>query len=213
MFTGIIEDICQVRTTRSSAVGRCLSVDLRALAEGVQVGDSIAINGACLTVTKLHGTVAEFDVSAETLGCSTLGQLQAQCQVNVERALRLGDRLGGHIVQGHVDGLAVLAEQTKQDRFMTIWFRAERSLVDQLVSKGSVAVNGISLTVADLKTDRFSVAVIPETLRATTLAHTRVGDRVNIEIDVIVKTVRRYLETMLPDASSLTVSRLQQLGF
>ena len=106
-----------------------------------------------------------------------------------------------------------MAEQSKQERFWTIWFKAERALVDQMVAKGSVAVNGISLTIADLKTDRFSVTVIPETLRATTLAHARVGDQVNIEIDVIVKTVRRYLETMLPDASSLTVNKLQQLGF
>ena len=96
---------------------------------------------------------------------------------------------------------------------MTIGSKADRTLVDQMVVKGSVAVNGISLTVADLKTDRFSVAVIPETMRATTLAGARVGERVNIEIDVIVKTVRRYLDTMLPDASSLTVSKLQHLGF
>lgn len=213
MFTGLIEGIAQIRATRASASGRYLSIDLRSVATDVQIGDSIAINGACLTVTKLQGTVAEFDVSAETLSCSTLGQLQPQGEVNVERALKLGDRLGGHWVQGHVDGIATIAEQIIQDRFWMIWFKAERPLVDQLVSKGSVAVNGISLTVADLKTDRFSVAVIPETLRATTLAHGRVGDRVNIEIDVIVKTVRRYLETMLPDAPSLTVNKLQQLGF
>jgi len=213
MFTGLIECICQIRASRASASGRCLSIDLRSVAAGVQVGDSIAIDGACLTVTRLSGTVAEFDVSAETLRCSTLGQLQVQAKVNVERALRLGDRLGGHMVQGHVDGLATIVEQSKQDRFMTIWLKADRPLVDQMVIKGSVTVNGISLTVADLNADRFSVAVIPETLRATTLAHTRVGDRVNIEIDVIVKTVRRYLDTMLPDASSLTVNKLQQLGF
>jgi len=213
MFTGLIEDVCQIRETRASASGRCLKVDLRALAPGVQVGDSIAIDGACLTVARLTGTVADFDVSSETLGCSTIGQLRAQSKVNVERALKLGDRLGGHMVQGHVDGLATIAEQSKQDRFMTIGFKADRTLVDQMVVKGSVAVNGISLTVADLKTDRFSVAVIPETMRATTLAGARVGERVNIEIDVIVKTVRRYLDTMLPDASSLTVSKLQHLGF
>jgi riboflavin synthase len=213
MFTGLIECVCQIRETRASASGRCLRVDLRSIAPGVQVGDSIAIDGACLTVTRLTGTVADFDVSAETLNCSTIGQLQVQAKVNVERALRLGDRMGGHMVQGHVDGLATVVEQTQQDRFLTMWLKADRPLVDQMVSKGSVAVNGISLTVADLKTDRFCVAVIPETLRATTLAHARVGDRVNIEIDVIVKTVRRYLDTMLPSAPSLTVNKLQQLGF
>ena len=213
MFTGLIEAVCQVRAIRSSASGRSLSVDLQGIAQGVQVGDSIAINGACLTVTQLNGTVAEFDVSAETLNCSNLGQLQAQSKVNVERALKLGDRLGGHLVQGHVDGLATLVEQTRQDRFWTIWFKAERCLVDQVVIKGSVAVDGVSLTIADLKMERFSVVVIPETLRMTTLARGRAGDRVNIEIDVIVKTVRRYLETVLPDTASLTVNRLQQLGF
>jgi len=213
MFTGLIECICQVRTSRANASGRCLSVDLRSVAPGVQVGDSIAINGACLTVASLSGTVADFDVSAETLSCSTIGQLQAQAKVNVERALKLGDRMGGHMVQGHVDGLATVVERTQQDRFVTIWLKADHTLVDQMVTKGSVAVNGISLTVAGLKTDRFGVAVIPETIRATTLAWARVGDRVNIEIDVIVKTVRRYLDTMLPDASSLTMNKLQQLGF
>jgi len=213
MFTGLIECIGQIRASRASASGRCLSIDLRSAASDVQVGDSIAINGACLTVTRLNGTVADFDVSAETLNCSTLGQLQVQAKVNVERSLKLGDRLGGHMVQGHVDGLATVAELNQQDRFVTIWLKAERPLLDQLVSKGSVAVNGISLTVADLKTDRFSIAVIPETLRATTLADACVGDPVNIEIDVIVKTVRRYLDTMLPDAPSLTVNKLQQLGF
>ena len=213
MFTGLIECVCQIRETRASASGRCLRVDLRSLAPGVQVGDSVAINGACLTATRLTGTVADFDVSAETLNCSTIGHLQAQSKVNVERALKLGDRMGGHMVQGHVDGPATIAELSKQDRFMTIWFKAERPLVDQMVIKGSVAVNGVSLTVADLKTDRFSVAVIPETMRATTLARARVGERVNIEIDVIVKTVRRYLDTMLPNASSLSVNKLQQLGF
>ena len=213
MFTGLIECICQIRETRASASGRCLRVDLRTLAPGVQVGDSIAIDGACLTVTRLTGAVADFDVSTETLNCSTIGHLRVQSKVNVERALELGDRLGGHIVQGHVDGLATIAKQSKQDRFMTIWFKADRPLVDQMVIKGSVAVNGVSLTVADLKTDRFSVAVIPETLRATTLDGARVGDRVNIEIDVIVKTVRRYLDTMLPDAPSLTMNKLRQLGF
>ena len=213
MFTGLIESVLTLRSITAAGLSRRLVVDLAVLAEDAKPGDSFALNGVCLTVTTLQGTVAGFDVSQETVSKSTLGSLKAQSPMNVERALRLGDRMGGHIVQGHVDGTARVASIKKQGEFLMLTFSVDRVLLNQMVEKGSVAVDGISLTIAQLQTDRFSVAVIPETVRNTTLKTIGVGDTVNIEIDVICKTVRRYLDTMLSESGTLTLDKLKQLGY
>jgi riboflavin synthase len=190
-----------------------LAVDLGPLAQGTQVGDSIAVNGVCLTVTRTAGGVAHFDVGSETLGRSTLGSLRPSAKVNVERAMLVGDRFGGHMVQGHVDGIARIETLRRQGAFLEVVFGAEGELLDAIVVKGSVAVDGVSLTVAGLEETGFSVAIIPQTASATTLGAARVGDKVNIETDLIVKAVRRALERILPPRSELTTDRLRALGF
>ncbi len=214
MFTGLIEAIGTVRSMGASGSGgRVLWLELGDLVVDARVGDSIAINGVCLTVIQIQGTRASFDVSDESVKRSTLGSLHSGDRVNVERALRMGDRLGGHLVQGHVDGTATLERIESQASFKTLTFAVPAALSILLVEKGSVAVDGISLTIAELTDKTFSVAVIPQTLAATTLKTARVGDRVNIEADMIVKTVRRYLEGLIPQGGSLTEQQLRSWGF
>jgi len=215
MFTGLIEAVGQVKAIAPSggSGGGTLAVDLGTLADDCRLGDSIAINGACLTVTRLDGTVATFGMSSETLSTSTLGRLRARANVNIERAMKATDRFGGHIVQGHVDGVGAIRAVNRQGDFAEIEFGVGADLLDQMVSKGSVAIDGVSLTVAKLGPESFQVAAIPETLDRTTLGTARIGQQVNIEIDIIVKVVRRQLEQIVPDGGSLTVERLQQMGF
>ncbi|MDI9432660.1 MAG: riboflavin synthase [Planctomycetota bacterium] len=215
MFTGLIESVCQVKSLSAgrASEGGALAVDLGALAEGVRLGDSIAINGACLTVTRLEGAVATFALSPETLAKSTLAMLKSSSRVNVERAMLATDRFGGHMVQGHVDGVGTVRAVKKLGEFADIEFGASAELLDQMVPKGSVAIDGVSLTIAEVGSAGFRVAAIPETLGRTTLGSARIGDKVNVEIDVIVKVVRRQLENILPKDESLTVERLRQMGF
>jgi riboflavin synthase len=188
-------------------------VDLGSLAEDCRLGDSIAINGACLTVTRLEGAVATFGLSQETLATSTLGRLRPSSKVNVERAMKATDRFGGHIVQGHVDGIGIIRAVKQLGDFADWEFGVDGELLGQMVSKGSVAIEGISLTIAELGPESFRVATIPETLNRTTLGMARIGDRVNIEVDILVKTVRRQLETLLDGGQPLTVERLREMGY
>ncbi len=211
MFTGLIESVCSVRSV--SAGGGALVVDLGELVDGCRLGDSIAINGACLTVTNLAGSIATFGLSAETLAKSTLAQLKPMDKVNVERAMKATDRFGGHIVQGHVDGVGTVKAVKQLGEFADWEFAVGADLLEQMVSKGSVAIDGVSLTIASLEPEGFRVAAIPETLARTTLGAARIGQRVNVEIDIIVKVVRRQLETLTQDGQSLTIERLRELGF
>jgi riboflavin synthase len=211
MFTGLIEAVCEVRSV--SASGGALVVDLGALTEDCRLGDSIAISGACLTVTHLSGSLTTFALSPETLQKSTLARLKPRALVNVERAMKATDRFGGHIVQGHVDGIGTVKAVRELGEFADLEFAAEKDLLNQMVSKGSVAIDGISLTIASLGPESFRVAAIPETLSRTTLGAARIGEKVNVEIDIIVKVVRRQLESILPGGEPLTVDRLKQMGF
>jgi len=215
MFTGLIEGVCRVTSLSplGGSGGMRLAVDLGGLADEAKTGDSIAINGVCLTVVRLDGAVACFDLSTETLTKSNLGRLRASSKVNVERALRPSDRLGGHFVQGHIDGTATIKNINRQGRFADIRFDVSPKLLEAMVVKGSVAVDGISLTVSAMDPMSFGVAVIPETLGRTTLGEAAPGDSVNIETDVIVKTVRQYLEKILPESRGLTAEKLEKLGF
>ena len=178
-----------------------------------RTGDSIAISGACLTVTRLEGGVATFALSPETLAKSTLATLKPSSKVNVERAMAATDRFGGHIVQGHVDGIGTVRAIKKLGEFADIEFGAPAELLDQMVPKGSVAIDGVSLTIAGLGDASFRVAAIPETLGRTTLGSARTGDKVNVEVDILVKIVRRQLENLLPKDEPLTVERLRQMGY
>ncbi|MCK5172487.1 MAG: riboflavin synthase, partial [Planctomycetes bacterium] len=184
MFTGIIEAVGTVRAKRSGKGAGVISVELGGLADGSGIGDSIAINGICLTISRLVGSLADFDVSDETTAKSTLGRIVVGDHVNLERAMPATGRFGGHIVQGHIDGTATVKSIDRSGEFAGISFSANPDLLDAIVPKGSVAVNGVSLTVAKVDKGGFSIAVIPTTLKETTLAALKVGQAVNIETDI-----------------------------
>ncbi|MBW8034490.1 MAG: riboflavin synthase, partial [Planctomycetes bacterium] len=208
-----IETVGTVRSASLAAAGGVVSIDIAALAEDTALGDSIAVNGVCLTVTKLAGTVANFDVSAETVAKSSLSNIRSGSSVNLERAMSAQGRFGGHIVQGHVDGVAKVEAVERKGDFVEMRFAAGEDLLDNIIAKGSVAVDGVSLTVAKINARSFTVAVIPVTLKETTLGKARPADIVNIETDIICKTVKKQLERMLSSEGGLTVNKLRELGF
>jgi riboflavin synthase len=213
MFTGLIETICTVKSVRQSGGGLLLTIDLGKPVDESKIGDSIAINGVCLTIAKLDGGLASFELSSETLTKSTLGKLKPSSPVNVELALKATGRFGGHIVQGHIDGTGTIKAINKQGQFADIQFATSRELLEEMVVKGSIAVDGISLTIASMDESSFSVAIIPETLKKTTLGTAKIGDTVNIETDIIVKTIKKQLDKILPRKQQLTVDKLKELGF
>jgi riboflavin synthase len=212
MFTGLIQHVCTVKALSKSGDSAALTVDLTQLAGQAKIGDSIAINGVCLTVATLTGTLATFDLSGETLAKTTLGKLSPGETVNVELSLRADERFGGHFVLGHVDSTAKIRKIEKKTDFATFTFSAPKDLLEQLIPKGSVAVDGISLTIAELNAEGFTAAIIPQTLNQTTLGTAKINQPVNIEIDIITKTVKKHLENLLPH-NDLTIEGLRQQGF
>ena len=213
MFTGLIEAVCRVKSVNRKGASMELTVDLGKSAGQVKIGDSVAINGACLTVTRVNGQLANFDVSGETLAKSTLGELVGGSEVNVELAMKAGERFGGHFVQGHIDGIGAIRAIEKQGEFANVKFAAPAELLGQMIVKGSVAVDGISLTVAEMDAEGFSAAVIPKTLEATMLGKVKAGDKVNIETDIVVKTIKKQMENIVGTNQGLTVEKLKELGF
>jgi len=213
MFTGLIQAIGTVKSVRQSPGAIRLTVDLGELAREAKIGDSIAINGVCLTVSEKSGSCASFEAGSETLAKSTIGGLKPNSKVNAELALRPTDRFAGHFVQGHIDGVATIKAVQRHGEFADMKFAAGPELLSQMVVKGSVAVDGVSLTIAAMDQTAFTVAVIPQTLQATTLGTAKPGDFVNIETDIIVKTVKKQLENILPQTGKLSVERLKELGF
>jgi riboflavin synthase len=193
MFTGLVEALGEVKQIAPQGDAADLLI-AAALAAELQVGDSVAVNGACLTVVTRDNQSFRFQAGPETLKRTNLGQLKIGERVNLERSLRLSDRLGGHIVQGHVDGVGQIWDRQRQGEWETVWFSCAPELTRQMVSKGSVAVDGISLTIVDVRPDRFSVALIPHTLAVTTLGFKTVGSAVNLETDLIAKYVAKLLE-------------------
>ncbi len=214
MFTGIVETIGSIKAVRGGAGQMVLSIDLGNIAEGIKVGQSIAVNGVCLTVSRLAGGhPAEFDVSSQTLAVSAMDKIRTGAKVNLERAVSAQGRFGGHIVLGHVDGVATVRSIETRGDFAEMTFASAADLLDDMVPKGSVCVDGVSLTIAAMNKDSFSLSVIPTTLKETTLGQAKVGDVVNIETDIITRTVKKQLAKMLPSQESLTVDRLKELGF
>ena len=195
MFTGIVEGMGKVRSISKSRKGAdtALRVELGRLARGLKRGDSVCINGACLTVTKLSKGEAEFEMVAETIRRTNLGDVRHGDSVNIERSMRVGDRLEGHFVLGHVDGTGIIEKIEKMPSETKIWIKLDKGLARSLVPKGSIAVDGISLTLVDVKGDRVSVSLIPHTLDVTALGLGRRGDRVNIETDILGKYVASNL--------------------
>jgi riboflavin synthase len=194
MFTGLIEVLGTVQRIDADGAGQNLVVAAPKLASELTIGDSVAVNGACLTVVERDDRTCRFHVRPETLTRTNLGELAAGDRVNLERSLRLSDRLGGHLVQGHVDGLGRIAERRRQGDWETVWFSCPPQLAAQMVSKGSVAVDGISLTLVDVTADRFSVALIPHTLASTTLGFKQPGAAVNLETDLLAKYAWKCLQ-------------------
>jgi riboflavin synthase len=194
MFTGLIADLGRVRALQCDDGGARLEIDTR-LAQELATGDSIAVDGVCLTATEVRDGGFAAEAMTETLARSSLGALQVGAPVNLELALRAADRLGGHVVQGHVDGTGVVSEIREEGFARVIAVAIGPELERYLVEKGSVAVQGVSLTVSALRDDGFEVSLIPETLQRTNLGRVTVGDRLNLEVDVLAKHVHRLMQT------------------
>jgi riboflavin synthase len=201
MFTGIIETVGRVRSIEPDGDLSRLVIEAPEVLDGVKLGDSVAINGACLTVTRIDGDAFHFDAVKETMDLTALGDLAVDTRVNVERAMRADGRLDGHIVQGHVDGTGRVRLLERQGDDVRLQVDCGPEITDVLVPKGSVAIDGVSLTVVDVTPDGFDVALIPHTLAETNLGSRVAGDRVNLEADVLGKYVRRYLDRVLPAAT------------
>ena len=194
MFTGLIVEMGDVVSLIRKGNGARLSLDAKTLSRDAKLGDSIAINGTCLTVVEIRGDVLSFDLSEETLGSSNLGELKVKDRVNLEPALRLDDRLGGHFVTGHIDGRGKIRSKTLEGDVYKIVIGTEPWIAEYLVEKGSVAVDGISLTVVDVLKDGFSLVIIPHTSRLITIGFKGTGDSVNVEVDILGKYVSRFLK-------------------
>jgi riboflavin synthase len=194
LFTGIIEEKGTVKSkTGAGASAGAIEVSASKVLEGTRIGDSICVSGACLTVVEISHSSFTVEVMPETLRSTTLGEMSARSPVNLERALSTGGRLGGHIVNGHVDGVGRVSGVRREENAVLIEVRVPNALANYIVAKGSVAVDGISLTVVSAKRDVFTASVIPHTLEGTTLGDASAGTRVNIEVDIIAK----YVEAMM----------------
>lgn len=194
MFTGLVELRAPVVAVHEQSPGRRLTLRAPELAADAQIGDSICVSGCCLTVVAKDAQTLAFEAGPETLERTHLGRLTIGSLVNLERSLKLGDKLGGHLVTGHVDAMGTLDERIDQGEWSTFWFCVPSYLTRQMASKASIAVDGVSLTLVEVTSDRFSVALIPHTLAVTTLGLLKPGDAVNLETDLLAKYVERQLE-------------------
>lgn len=193
MFSGLVQLLAEVAQVCDEPPGKRLLIAAPEFAADAEIGESIAVNGCCLTLVEFEGSTLAFQAGPETLTRTNLGLLAPGSRVNLERSLRIGDKLGGHFVTGHVDGLGTLARRDDHGEWSTCWFQAPPPLMRQMASKGCIAVDGVSLTLVDVEADRFSVQLIPHTLAATTLGQLAVGDTVNLETDLLAKYVERQL--------------------
>lgn len=212
MFTGIVERTGVLVSSRALPGGRALRIDAGPLAGDCVPGASIAVSGVCLTVTHVEGSVLTFDVITESLRRTTLGDRNVGDRVNLERSLRAGDRLDGHFVQGHVDGRATVSNVRRTPAEYVISLRPEETVRPYLIPKGSVALDGVSLTIAEVLADHFTVALIPTTLERTTLAGLETGHRVNVESDIIARTIIHRLDAVA-GSNGLSMDRLRKAGF
>jgi riboflavin synthase len=212
MFTGIVEEVGRLRGLTVGDRSAVLEIEARAVLDGTRVGDSIATSGACLTVTRLSADRFWADAMPETVRRTTLAGKRPGDGLNLERALTLQSRLGGHLVQGHVDGVGAVVRLEHEQGAAIVTLAAPQSVVEVSVAQGSVAVDGVSLTIVDLGTDTVRVSLIPHTVAATTLRDLRVGDEVNLEADLIGKYVHAYL-VRPGSAQGLTFEKLSEAGF
>lgn len=215
MFTGIIEEVGRVERVTRGAKSSALRIQAAAVLEGARTGDSICTSGVCLTVTKLGQDYFEADVMAETMRRTKLGSLTAGSRVNLERAMQLNGRFGGHIVSGHIDGTGVIRSVKAEENAVWLAVSADGPLLRYIVEKGSIAIDGVSLTVASVDESGFRVSVIPHTGRETTLLRQKAGDAVNLECDVIGKYVEKLFgrEPCQSGNGELTEDILRREGF
>ena len=194
MFTGIVEEIATIRAVTKKGSSLSLIVNANEVLNGTKIGDSISVNGVCLTVSALDNSTFCADVMPETFWLTNLNSLQINSVVNLERAAKVGDRIGGHIVSGHIDGTVTKARQYLQDNAIIIKYTASRSIMKYLVKKGSVAIDGVSLTLTEVNKYDFNVSLIPTTQHSTTLCQKKLGDKANIECDMLAKYIERVLQ-------------------
>lgn len=213
MFTGIIEDTGKVISVESHGREKRVTIGLPSHLTEVQVGDSINVNGACLTVAKINGQTVQVDVSQETLERTVLGELREGDQVNLERALKLSDRLGGHIVTGHIDGIGVIVDKRKERDFLQLRLKIPESVSRYVVEKGSIAVDGISLTVNECQGQEVQITLIPYTIEKATLKDKKAGDRVNLEADILGKYVEKLVGQRDKKSGQMDRSFLIEHGF
>ncbi|MDY6933845.1 MAG: riboflavin synthase [Spirochaetota bacterium] len=214
MFTGLIEKIGTVKNIRKAGNGIYLTISSHSILNGTQIGDSINIDGACQTVTKIEGDSFTVFTSSVTCNLTTLGNFQVNRRVNLERALSPSSRMGGHIVQGHIDGKGLINKMLRDGNGMTIEITVSEDILKYIVEKGSVAVNGISLTVVSLTDSSFNLYVIPETIQKTTLNESVTGTEVNIEVDILAKYVEKMIfKTIEVDKDKGLKKRLIEGGF
>jgi riboflavin synthase len=217
VFTGIIEEIGIIQELRFLSEGASITIASKIIPSGLNIGDSVAVNGVCLTATEIWSESFVCDVSAETLRRSMLKQAKPGDKVNLERSLRVGGRLGGHFVQGHVDDVGRFISKAASGEGFEMTFAFPRSLEKYLVYKGSIAINGISLTIATLENESFAVSVIPHTFRSTNLYQLMTGNPVNLEVDILGKYFERYVQLGLMQGpkveSKIALEYLKEQGF
>lgn len=216
IFTGIIEEIGTISSIQKSAKSARLAINAALIFDDIRTGDSVAVNGVCLTVTSILNKVFTADVMNETLNRSNLGDQSVGSKVNLERAMLAGGRFGGHIVSGHIDGTGQIVKTERDDNAVWLTISASQNILKYIVEKGSVTIDGISLTVARAEENDFAVSVIPHTGKETTLLNKRVGDTINLENDIIGKYIERFLDDRAKaqnPKSSITLEHLANAGF
>ena len=216
IFTGIIEELGVVKSIAINGASGCITIKAKKVLEGTQLGDSIAVNGTCLTVTSINSDGFSADVMAETVKRTSLSQVGKGDLVNLERAMILNGRFGGHIVSGHIDGTGTITKYTKEENAIWVTIKAPDEILDLIVEKGSICIDGISLTVATVSDQDFQVSIIPHTAKETTLMHKKVGSLVNLENDIVGKYIKKLMENNQEEqakkASGLTMEMLEEYG-
>lgn len=211
MFTGLIEELGAVKSIKRRAGSMELTISGKEVVKDMRKGDSVSVNGVCLTVTSYELRVTSFkiDISPETLRKTNLGELRIGEKVNLERALKVGKRLGGHFVTGHIDSVGIIKKKVKEGETFLFEIEAPEEIINYIIPKGSIAVDGISLTIVDFGKNRFSVSIIPHTLEITTLGFKKVGNKVNLEADMIGK----YVFKMMKRGNEITLNSLERYGY
>jgi riboflavin synthase len=215
MFTGLIEEIGEIKSIEKAAKSARITIKSEKVLQGIKLGDSICTNGVCLTVTEFTNNTFSVDVMAETVRSSNLGKLKLGSKVNLERALRLSDRLGGHIVSGHIDGIGTIVDLQSEENATWVSVKTTKDILKYIVHKGSITIDGISLTVAYVDDNIFKVSIIPHTKDETTLVIKKIGDEVNLESDMMAKYVEKLLkyDESVKEKKPISMDFLKENGF